>query len=197
MIEATRNGAAVDDFPGPRMGVIGISGSGKTTLAARLSQLFAAPHVELDALHWLPGWEQQGLDAFRQSVDQALSGPAWVVDGNYAKARDIIWARATTLVWLDYALPVILWQLTGRTLRRMLTREALWNGNQESFRNTFMSKDSILLWALTSYKRLNRSFPLAFTLPENTHLQVIHLHNRAETARWLADIQQQLPRKQP
>lgn len=195
MIEDTSGSTLAGSFPGPRIVVIGVTGSGKTTLAENLSRIFSLPHVELDALHWLPGWVQQERETFRQSVDQALASPAWVVDGNYAKARDIIWARATTLVWLNYPLPVTLWQLTGRTLRRMATREPLWNGNQESFRNTFMSKDSILLWALTSYSRLNRSFPAELALPENAHLQVIRLRSRAATARWLAEIQKQISQK--
>ena len=179
------------NLPGPRIVVIGVSGSGKTTLAAYLSQMLRIPHVELDALHWLPGWTQQELDVFRQSVAQAISGPAWVVDGNYNKARDIIWPRATTLVWLDYPLPVILGQLTYRTVKRMLTREKLWGSNVESFRGTFMSKDSIILWALKSYRRRS-SYTAAFALPENAHLQVIRLCSRAETSAWLAQVKEQL-----
>lgn len=74
--------------PGPRITIVGVSGSGKTTTALRLSQILNIPHIELDALHWLPNWVMIETGAFRQLVSQALSGPAWVADGNYSKARD-------------------------------------------------------------------------------------------------------------
>ena len=90
-------------------------------------------------------------EAFRQAVAQALSGPAWVTDGNYSKVRDLIWSRATTLVWLDYSLPVILWQLTQRTWKRIITHEELWNGNRETWRGALFSKDSLFLWAVQTY----------------------------------------------
>lgn len=180
-------------IPGPRIVVIGVSGSGKTTLAARLSQMLAIPHVELDALHWLPGWVEQERELFRLSVAQALSGPAWVVDGNYSKARDIIWGRASTIVWLDYPLPVILWQLTRRTLRRMVTREKLWGGNVETFGNAFFSRDSLLLYAVKTYHQRRVTYPAAFARPEFAHLQVIHLNSRADTAAWLSLVRQQVP----
>src|SRR5512146_1557183 len=96
-------------IPGPRIAVVGVTGCGKTTTAARLARILVAPHIELDALHWQPGWAMVEHEAFRQRVAEVLDPPTWITDGNYRKARDLIWARATTLVWLDYALPVILW----------------------------------------------------------------------------------------
>ena len=172
-------------IPEPRIVVVGVSGCGKTTTARRLSRTLSIPHIELDALHWLPDWQMMETLAFRQRVDQALSGPTWVTDGNYSKARDLIWARATTLVWLDYPLPLILWQLFNRTLRRVITREELWNGNRETLRGALFSKDSLFLWALHSYPRQRKAYPGYFARPENAHLQVIHLRSRRDTNRWL------------
>ena len=40
-------------------------------------------------------------------ASRALTETAWVSDGNYGQVRDIVWRRATALVWLDYAWPVI------------------------------------------------------------------------------------------
>ena len=111
---------------GRRISVIGTSGSGKTTTASQIARRLGIPHVELDALHWEADWTPATLDVFRKRVAQALGGDAWAVDGNYSKVRDIVWNRADTVVWLDYGLPVILWQLVHRTLRRSLTQEELW-----------------------------------------------------------------------
>src|SRR5574340_369956 len=108
------------DFPRPgnRIVVVGSSGSGKTTTAETIAQKLGIPHVELDALHWLPDWQETELLEFREKIAQALAGPAWVVDGNYAKVRDISWTRADTLVWLDLPLPLVLGRLANRTFRR-------------------------------------------------------------------------------
>jgi len=173
-----------DPLPGLRIAVVGVTGSGKTTVAARLAQALGIPHIELDALHWKANWVMTGLEVFRQQVDQALSGPAWVLDGNYSKVRDLIWPRATTLVWLDYPLTVVLWQLTCRTLARILTREVLWNSNRETFRGAFFSRDSLFLWALQTHKRHRSEYTRLLSQPEYAHLQVIHLHSRKETNRW-------------
>ena len=132
---------------GRRISVVGTSGSGKTTLARQISQRLAIPHVELDALHHEPDWQEAPIDVFRKRVEQSLSSDSWVVDGNYSKVRDIVWSRADTVVWLDYSLPVIMTRLLRRTWRRVVAQEELWSGNRETWRQTF-SRDSILLWAL-------------------------------------------------
>jgi adenylate kinase family enzyme len=180
-----------DPFPkqphsGRRIVVIGSTCSGKTTLAALLAQRLSVSHVELDALHWQPNWTETPLDTFREYVADALSAPEWVVDGNYHKVRDIVWIRADTIIWLDYALPVILARLFKRTLRRIFTREELWNGNRETLRGVLLSRDSLLLWALKTYRRRRRETPIWLARPEYQHLTLIHLTSPRAADRWLA-----------
>jgi hypothetical protein len=85
---------------------------------------------------------------------------------------------------------VILWQLIWRTLKRVISREELWNGNRETLRGVFFSKDSLFLWALQMHPRYRQTFPLAFASPENAHLRVIHLRSRRETAGWLKQLEE-------
>src|SRR5512133_790787 len=153
-------------LPGPRIAVVGTTGSGKTTTALHLAELLNLPHIELDAIHWLPNWVQMEREAFRQRVAEAISGPAWVVDGNYSKASDIVWAQADTLVWLDYDLPVIFWQLFQRTFKRVVTQEVLWNGNRERFWGAFLGRDSLFRWALYSQPRQRKTYPERLVSPE-------------------------------
>ncbi len=80
-----------------RIVVVGTTGSGKTTLAGQLSQRLAIPHIELDALHWEENWTPTSPVVFQERTAQALSGDAWVVDGNYSQVRHIIWSRADTI----------------------------------------------------------------------------------------------------
>ncbi|OQY23050.1 MAG: adenylate kinase [Anaerolineaceae bacterium 4572_32.1] len=174
---------------GRRINVVGTTGSGKTTLAHRLGRILQIPHVELDALHWGPDWMPASLAVFRERVALALSGECWVVDGNYSKTRDIIWSRADTVVWLDYALPLIMGRLLWRTLHRVVAREELWGGNRESLRTTFFSRDSILLWALQTYRRRRREYPALLARPEHAHLTLVRLRSPQETADWLRHVQ--------
>jgi adenylate kinase family enzyme len=78
-----------------RVVVTGSTGSGKSTLAGELARRLGAPRVELDALHWDPGWQAAPRDVLRARVDAAVPADArWIVDGNYRMVRDIVWTRA-------------------------------------------------------------------------------------------------------
>ncbi len=172
---------------GRRFAVIGTSGSGKTTTASQIARRLGISHVELDALHWEPGWAEAPLAIFCERVAQALRGDAWAVDGNYSKVRDIVWSRADTVVWLDYALPVIMGRLIQRTLRRIVTQEELWNGNRESLRTMF-SRESILLWALQTYRKRREEYPILFNRPEYAHLAVARLRSPQAARAWLSSL---------
>ncbi|MFZ3080715.1 MAG: Imm5 family immunity protein [Bellilinea sp.] len=119
------------------------------------------------------------------AAHRALAGPAWVVDGNYAKVRDIIWPRADTLIWLELPLAVVLWRLFWRTVRRVVTREELWNGNKETFRGAFFSKDSLLVYVFKSRKKHRQTYPDLFRQPEYSHLRLIHFRTAAQVESWL------------
>jgi hypothetical protein len=141
--------------------------------------------VELDALHWGPNWTEVEHPVFRERTIQALSSDAWTTDGNYSAVRDIVWGRADTVVWLDYSLPVILGRVTWRTIRRAMTREELWSGNRERFRESFLSRESIIWWALRTYRRRRREYPTLFALPQYTHLEVVRLRSPRAAREWL------------
>ena len=171
-----------------RIVVLGTTGSGKSTLARELARRLDAAYVELDAFRHGPNWQETPDDVFRQRARDAVSGDAWVVDGNYTLARGIIWRRATTIVWLDYPFPLIFWRLFRRTLLRGILRTRLWNDNREDLWRHFLTKDSLFYWAVKTHWRRRKTLPAAFALPEHAHLQVIRLRSAQETRRWLADI---------
>jgi len=176
-----------------RIAVVGSAGAGKTTLAQRLAQRLALPHVELDAIFWGPNWTPVPRDLFREKVGRALDGPAWATDGNYSAARDIVWGRADTLVWLDYALPLVMWRVTRRTMRRALTGQVLWSGNQERLRTALLSSDSLILYALRTHHRRRRDYARLARQPEYAHLHVVRLHSPSEAQRWLRSLSQAQP----
>jgi len=169
----------------PRIAIVGTTGTGKTTLGRQLARLYQVPFVELDALHWEPNWTGAPTEVFRQRTEEATKGNGWVTDGNYGQVQDIVWTRAKTLVWLDHPLWVIMWRLLIRTFKRTLERETLWNGNRERFWTQFFSRESLFLWALQSYRRRRREYPVLLKQPEYSHLKLVRLHSSRETRKWL------------
>jgi adenylate kinase family enzyme len=168
-----------------RVIVMGTAGSGKTTVAAALARRLAVPHVELDALAWGPDWESTPPEVLRERVAAAVEAEAWVVDGNYSATRDLVWPRADTVVWLDPPRRVVMWRVITRTVRRIVTRRVLWSGNRESLR-TALSRDSIVLWAWTTYDRRHRDYP--DQLAAHPNLAVHRLRSARDVDRFLAAV---------
>jgi cytidylate kinase len=170
----------------PRIAVIGTSGSGKTTVARELARRLGVPHVELDALFHGPDWVETPVDEFRRRVAAATDGSGWVVDGNYeSKLGDLVLGRADTVVWLHVPLRVALSRVTRRTIRRIHTREELWNGNRESWRGGFFGWESMFVWTIRSHFRRGRQVPRQ--LARHPHLRVVRLRSPREVAAWLVN----------
>jgi len=170
-----------------RIIVIGSTSSGKSTLAEKLAKRFDLNFIDLDALHWEPGWQEAPLEVFRKRVETATRAPAWAVAGNYHIVRDLVWHKAEVIIWLDYSLPRILWQLTHRTFKRWWTREILWGSNRENLWSHFKlwSDESLYHWLFKTYWRRKREYPILLALPEHRHLKLIRFSRPHETDEWL------------
>lgn len=175
-----------------RVSVVGMSGSGKSTLARAIAEQLEVPCIELDAIHHLPDWEPMPTDQFVAEVDRRTAAGGWVVDGNYRQAvrEGPVWDRADTVVWLDLPRHQAVRQVTGRTLRRVITREELWNGNRERWRDV-CSLDpmrSMPLYVWTFYERKKAYLEAAMTDPARAHLSWVRLRSHEESAAWLASL---------
>lgn len=170
-----------------RVSVIGISGSGKSTIASRLAEILGCPRYELDALYFLPGWKPRDEAEFDGIVEEIAAGERWVVDGSYKAwtAEGPIWKRADTVVWPRLPRTVVMTQLVRRSLRRVFTREELWNGNRETLRKLLDPRDSILVDVWSRYRRYNREFEQLRCDPRFAHIEFVVLESRAEVSRWL------------
>ncbi len=178
----------METFPYRRIAVVGTTGSGKSTLAEALAHRLHIPHVELDALFWQPDWIESDWDEMRERVEELTRGPAWVTDGNYSFCRDLIWARAQAVIWLDYPLPLILWRLWWRTWQRALQREILWGTNYERLWPQFFSKDSLFLWVLRTYGRRRKNYAALYASDAYPHLAMYHFQSPRETEAWLESL---------
>jgi adenylate kinase family enzyme len=176
---------------GRRIVIYGNSGSGKSTLGRALSARLGVPYIELDeVVHYRPNWEDRTDEDFRAQVRARLdaSPEGWICDGNYRAVRDLVLPQADTAIWLRLPFPVVYWRLVSRTIPRSIRREALWHGNHESLRQTFFSKESMLLWGLTSWRRSRRSIAAALaSIPHGA--RVIELRRPGEVEALLREVE--------
>lgn len=140
---------------GRRIAVYGPTGSGKSTLASIIGERLDLSAVDLDSIHWKPDWVSTPTDQFRSAVSDWLAAHPtdWVCAGNYqSTVGDLILSEADTVIWLRLSFRVVFWRLVLRTFRRSFKRELLWGTNRESWRRSFLSRDSILLWCISHWR---------------------------------------------
>ena len=174
---------------GRRIVVYGPSGSGKSEAARTIGERLDLPVVELDALFHRPNWEPTPADEFRANVVETLDGHAdgWVCDGNYRTVRDIVLPRVDTVVWLRLPFRVVYWRLLKRTMTRAWTKEPLWGTNYESWRVTFTSRDSILLWGISHWRTHFKNTQRALAETPH-HATVYELCSTKEVSEFLASL---------
>jgi len=170
--------------------VYGPSCSGKTTIAASIAQAIGVPHIELDAIFWKPDWVESPPEEFRADVSVLLTKYAdgWVFDGNYhSRIRDLILPHTDTVVWICLPFRVVFWRALKRTIVRSWTKETLWHNNYESWRLSFFSRESLLLYIITSWRS---HFKVTCQVLEEIphHATIIRLGSSREVSNFLADL---------
>ena len=171
-----------------RVSLVGVSGAGKTTVGRKLAASLGVAFVELDAIFHQPDWAELPRDAFRERVGAALAAPGWVVDGNYSAVRDLVWDRADTVVWLDLPRRLVMRRVIQRTLRRAITREALWNGNREPLTNFYRldPEQNIIRWTWVKYASYVERYEAAMDDPAYDRLRFVRLRTPHEIDGFLA-----------
>ncbi|MCW2815190.1 MAG: hypothetical protein JWN84_2645 [Nocardioides sp.] len=171
--------------PFERLMLYGVTGSGKTTAAARIAAATGLPWTSVDDLTWLPGWVAVPEDEQRRIFTEICAGERWVLDTAYGAWRDVPLARADLVVGLDYPPWRSFGSLLRRTLRRAATGELACNGNRETWRQ-MVSRDSILLWHLRSFRRKKQRMRAMAAAADGP--PVLLVRSRRELEAWIAGL---------
>jgi adenylate kinase family enzyme len=181
---------------GPRISIRGPVGSGKSTLGCTLGQRLGLPVIDLDTLFWLPNWQANPPEQFRADVQAALDAcpQGWICVGNYHRVQDLVLSRADTVLWLWLPFRVCFWRVFKRTVARAWTQQPLWEGNpnRESWRQSFFSRKSILLFAITNRKRQVESILHGLSATPH-HAGIIELRSARDVRRLLQGLSHSEP----
>lgn len=110
-----------------------------------------------------------------------------MLDGNYSRTTPVKWRHVQLVVWLDLSLPRTLARVTIRCLRRSRSGRELWpgTGNVETLRKSLLSRDSIILWALTSYQRNRERYGRLIASSEYPGVRFVRLRSPREVTEFL------------
>lgn len=175
------------DYPlGRRIAVFGKGG--KSTLSSALCKRFGLEFIEQDSIrhqaHWTELSDERHREIALERFDKAARG--WVSDGNYAAVRDLVYERVETVIVLALPFRVMLWRTLVRSLRRMVTRQELWNGNRASFVMTFFSRDSVL-YEMFQQRRVLESFAEVTEAEAPSQFRLVILRSTRELKRFYAE----------
>ena len=173
-----------------KINVVGTSGVGKSTLAQRLATALSLPYIELDRLYWRPQWQGAPDDVFFANIAQATAAPGWVLDGNYNRSRAVKWRDIDVVVWVDYGFCQTLYQAVGRAVKRAWRHQELWpgTGNCESFRRSFLHRESIIWWTIKTWRANRRRYLADMHNPQYRHIRFVRLRNRQQTEAFIAEL---------
>ena len=174
-----------------RINIVGTSGSGKSTFAKSLASKLKYPYIELDQLFWGPKWQQSTDEVFFDKIKIAINCDCWVLDGNYTRTIPIKWQQVDLVIWLDFSFATTLFQSVLRAIKRILSGHEIWEGtgNRETFRKTFFSKESILLWMMNTHGTVRKNYEAIMQDPKYSHIQFVRLRSRKEANHFLSNLE--------
>jgi adenylate kinase family enzyme len=167
-----------------RIAIIGTGGAGKTTLARELGRRLGLPVVHLDRVFWRPGWTEPPPEEWQRAHRAALTGEAWIADGNYGSTMAERIALADTVIVLDPPPLVCVGRVASRQLRWLgRARDDLPPGCVEHLR----PRETLAFWHyIWRYRRDKLPGVLARIESAGPGKRVVILRTRTDVARLLA-----------
>ncbi len=169
--------------------VVGTSASGKSTFSKELAAKLNVRYIEMDELFWKPNWEESSNNEFLSKIEVAISKDGWVLDGNYSRTASLKWAKVNTIIWLDYSLSRTIFQAFKRAIQRIISKQEIWpnTGNVESFKKTFLSRKSIILWTLQNYHSNRKKYFEIMKSERYSHIDFVRLNSPKQAKKFIAE----------
>ena len=155
--------STLDVFHARRIVIRGVSGAGKSTAARELAKLKDVHVIDYDDdVLFKPAsvapWAQYSPDEQRERVVRHMDSAegeapgGWMMASCGSNAIEVVYPRTDVIVYLDYSPALTLKHLVKRTFNRVFRGERCCNGNRESLRTALLSKDSIFLWWMQTWR---------------------------------------------
>ena len=169
-----------------RILIIGSGGAGKSTFARDLGAILGLPVIHLDQLYWREGWQKPSKDEWAITVDRAIAGNEWVMDGNFGGTLPQRIKRADAIILLDISRWICLWRVAKRAVKyRGVQRPDMAPGCHERFDLEFIR----WIW---NYPKKSKPAKLALLSASGPDQRVVILRSSREVARFLDDTRREV-----
>ncbi|WP_036529643.1 topology modulation protein [Nocardia sp. CNY236] len=165
-----------------RIVIIGCGGSGKTHLANQLAALHGLALTHLDAVYYDANWSPLPAEEFHAIQQRLVTGPRWLIEGNYAGSLPIRLAAADTVIFLD--LPAV------TCIAGVLQRRWRYRGGQH--------RDGVydrITWAflryIWGYRAKMRPRVRELIAEHGDHVELITFTSRRQATRYLDRLRAQ------
>lgn len=147
------------------------------------------PYFATDPFYWEANWKPASPERVREQLRSVLERQSWVLDGNFDDERALLWPRADCIIWLDYALPVILSRVIWRNLGWAISGKATWSGNRMSFQRAL----SGIRHSFRSYSLKRAVYPEYLAVLKKG-VTVHHFCSSRQTEAWFSSLKQERER---
>jgi len=119
--------------------IIGSGGSGKSTFARELGKKLDLPVIHLDSEFWKPGWVMPEQEEWLKKLDNLLSEPRWIAEGNYFSSLEFRLNKSDAVIFLDFKRSVCIYRVIKRYfMYRRSTRPCMAAGCGEKIDPVFV-----------------------------------------------------------
>jgi adenylate kinase family enzyme len=136
--------------------ICGGSCSGKSTFGSVLSSKLKIHSYDLDEIYWLPEWKINPSNIFNEKINHITKNKEWIVSGNYFSRQNTIIQNCDTVIFLKIGFVTRFYRALIRGIFRSINNTPICNGNYETLKQNFLSKDSLLLYIIKTNKRLDK-----------------------------------------
>jgi hypothetical protein len=100
------------------------------------------------------------------------------------------WREVDLVVWVDCGFARTLWQAVTRAFKRAWHQQELWpgTGNRESFRRSFFSRESIIIWTLKTWSSNRERYEADMQNPQYAHIRFVRITRRQQAEALISSL---------